>query len=94
MRVTRILPRFSRRTGGATITVIGENFGLSGSQPIVRINNVPCQRTYFAPQVCEHIAGLDDEVQIADLVAALAVCSLFETTILLLLKQRQQIHMA
>jgi len=51
VRVTRILPRFSRRSGGATITIIGENFGLSGSQPIVRINNAPCQRTFFAPQV-------------------------------------------
>eukprot|EP00281_Chroomonas_sp_CCMP1168_P025887 CAMPEP_0206226290 /NCGR_PEP_ID=MMETSP0047_2-20121206/8013_1 /ASSEMBLY_ACC=CAM_ASM_000192 /TAXON_ID=195065 /ORGANISM="Chroomonas mesostigmatica_cf, Strain CCMP1168" /LENGTH=1015 /DNA_ID=CAMNT_0053649369 /DNA_START=156 /DNA_END=3199 /DNA_ORIENTATION=- len=51
VRVTRVLPRFSRRTGGATITVIGENFGLAGSDPIVRINGRACQRTYYPPSV-------------------------------------------
>jgi hypothetical protein len=51
VRVTRVIPRFSRRTGGATITVIGENFGLAGSNPIVRINGKPCQKTLFPPSV-------------------------------------------
>lgn len=40
-------PRFARRTGGATITVTGENFGLTGSEPIVRISGRQCQKTYF-----------------------------------------------
>mmetsp|Transcript_25689 Transcript_25689/g.52345 ORF Transcript_25689/g.52345 Transcript_25689/m.52345 type:complete len:2398 (+) Transcript_25689:333-7526(+) len=47
IKVTRVLPRFSRRTGGATITVMGENFGLTGSSPIVRINGKACQKTMF-----------------------------------------------
>jgi hypothetical protein len=51
VKVTRVLPRFGRRTGGSIVTVIGENFGLSGSSPIVRINGRACQRTYFAPSV-------------------------------------------
>mmetsp|Transcript_32310 Transcript_32310/g.75480 ORF Transcript_32310/g.75480 Transcript_32310/m.75480 type:complete len:2927 (-) Transcript_32310:112-8892(-) len=51
VRVTRVLPRFSRRTGGSAVTVIGENFGLAGSSPIVRINGKPCQKTYFPPSV-------------------------------------------
>uniref|UniRef100_A0A7S0YYW7 Laminin IV type A domain-containing protein n=1 Tax=Hemiselmis tepida TaxID=464990 RepID=A0A7S0YYW7_9CRYP len=51
VRVTRVLPRFSRRTGGATVTVVGENFGLAGSSPIVRINGRPCQKTYFPPSI-------------------------------------------
>merc|ERR1719163_1034869 len=49
VKVTRVLPRFGRRTGGSIVTVIGENFGLSGSNPIVRINGRACQRTYYAP---------------------------------------------
>lgn len=51
VRVLRVLPRFSRRTGGATITVVGENFGLAGSSPIVRINGKACRRTYFPPSI-------------------------------------------
>jgi len=51
VKVTRVLPRFGRRTGGSIVTVIGENFGLSGSNPIVRINGRACQRTYYAPSV-------------------------------------------
>jgi hypothetical protein len=51
VKVNRVLPRFGRRTGGSVMTVIGENFGLAGSQPIVRINGKRCQRTDFAPGV-------------------------------------------
>ena len=51
VKVTRVLPRFGRRTGGSIVTVIGENFGLAGSNPIVRINGRACQRTYYAPSV-------------------------------------------
>ena len=51
VKVTRVMPRFGRRTGGSIVTVIGENFGLSGSNPIVRINGRACQRTYYAPSV-------------------------------------------
>eukprot|EP00292_Cryptomonas_paramecium_P001391 CAMPEP_0113729228 /NCGR_PEP_ID=MMETSP0038_2-20120614/42415_1 /TAXON_ID=2898 /ORGANISM="Cryptomonas paramecium" /LENGTH=2134 /DNA_ID=CAMNT_0000661011 /DNA_START=259 /DNA_END=6663 /DNA_ORIENTATION=+ /assembly_acc=CAM_ASM_000170 len=47
IKVTRVEPRFARRTGGATITIHGENFGLSGSDPIVRINNRRCQKTFY-----------------------------------------------
>ena len=45
--VARVIPRFARRTGGATITVTGQNFGLTGSEPIVRINGRECQKTYY-----------------------------------------------
>ena len=51
VKVTRVTPRFGRRTGGSIVTVTGENFGLSGSSPIVRINGRACQRTYYAPSV-------------------------------------------
>jgi hypothetical protein len=47
IKVTNVEPRFARRTGGATITVTGENFGLTGSEPIVRINGRQCQKSYF-----------------------------------------------
>jgi hypothetical protein len=54
VRVHRVEPRFSRRTGGDKITVTGENFGLLGTQPIVRIGGRPCKRTAFwePPQHC------------------------------------------
>jgi len=51
IKVNRVLPRYSRRTGGATVTVIGENFGLSGASPIVRINGRACQKTMLPPSV-------------------------------------------
>jgi hypothetical protein len=57
VRVLRVLPRFSRRTGGATITVVGENFGLAGSSPIVRINGKACQKTFFPPSVVRNDYG-------------------------------------
>ena len=57
VRVLRVLPRFSRRTGGATITVVGENFGLAGSSPIVRINGRACQKTFFPPSVVRNDYG-------------------------------------
>jgi hypothetical protein len=41
------MPRFARRTGGSTITVIGENFGISGTHPIVRVGGQACTRTQF-----------------------------------------------
>jgi hypothetical protein len=47
IKITRVEPRFARRTGGATITVTGENFGLTGSEPIVRISGRECQKTYY-----------------------------------------------
>jgi hypothetical protein len=45
--VHKVLPRFARRSGGATITVVGENFGISGTHPVVRVGGVPCSRTTF-----------------------------------------------
>jgi hypothetical protein len=48
IKVTRVYPRFARRTGGASITVEGQNFGLSGSEPIVRIGGRKCETTRFA----------------------------------------------
>ena len=45
VRVRQVLPRFARRTGGATITVIGENFGVAGTHPIVRIAGRACMNT-------------------------------------------------
>ena len=59
VKVTRVLPRFGRRTGGSIVTVIGENFGLAGSNPIVRINGRACQRTYYAPSVSRDESGFD-----------------------------------
>jgi hypothetical protein len=47
VRVKTVFPRFARRTGGATITVRGENFGLEGSTPIVRVGGLMCQRTWY-----------------------------------------------
>ena len=47
IKVTRVYPRFARRSGGASITVTGQNFGLSGSQPIVRIGGRQCETTRF-----------------------------------------------
>jgi len=47
VRVKRVYPRFARRTGGARITVEGENFGLEGATPIVRVGNMMCQRTWY-----------------------------------------------
>jgi hypothetical protein len=41
------MPRFARRTAGATITVIGENFGIAGTHPIVRVGGHACTRTQF-----------------------------------------------
>ena len=37
VRVRTVKPRFASRAGGARITVTGENFGLLGTRPIVRI---------------------------------------------------------
>jgi len=48
IKVTNIFPRFARRTGGASITVVGQNFGLSGSEPIVRIGGRKCENTRYA----------------------------------------------
>jgi hypothetical protein len=48
IKVTNIYPRFSRRTGGALITVVGQNFGLSGSEPIVRVGGRKCENTRYA----------------------------------------------
>ena len=48
IKVTRVYPRFARRTGGASITVEGQNFGLSGSEPIVRIGGRQCETTRYA----------------------------------------------
>eukprot|EP00960_Hanusia_phi_P070874 767419-Hanusia_phi.AAC.4 len=51
IKVKQVLPRYSRRSGGATITVLGENFGLTGSNPIVRVNGKPCRKTSFPASV-------------------------------------------
>jgi len=49
IKVTKVYPRFSRRTGGASITVVGQNFGLSGSEPIVRIGGRKCESSRYTP---------------------------------------------
>mmetsp|Transcript_4235 Transcript_4235/g.10192 ORF Transcript_4235/g.10192 Transcript_4235/m.10192 type:complete len:2463 (-) Transcript_4235:343-7731(-) len=59
VKVNRVVPRFGRRTGGSTITVIGENFGLAGSQPTVRINGRRCERTMFASGVVRDETNAD-----------------------------------
>ena len=35
--ITAVRPRFSRRSGGATVTVEGENFGVTGAGSILRV---------------------------------------------------------
>jgi len=57
IKVTNIYPRFARRTGGASITVEGQNFGLSGSQPIVRIGGRKCETTRFTASSHTGAAG-------------------------------------
>merc|ERR1711959_195407 len=47
VRVKTVTPRFARRTGGAKITVTGDNFGLPGSTPIISVGGRMCQRTEF-----------------------------------------------
>jgi hypothetical protein len=37
VQIFNIFPRFGRKSGGSKITVKGENFGLSGSQSVLRI---------------------------------------------------------
>mmetsp|Transcript_9722 Transcript_9722/g.32526 ORF Transcript_9722/g.32526 Transcript_9722/m.32526 type:complete len:2440 (+) Transcript_9722:200-7519(+) len=51
IKVKQVLPRYSRRSGGASITVLGENFGLTGSNPIVRINGKACRKTSFPASI-------------------------------------------
>ena len=38
VKIKTIFPRFARRSGGVTVTVTGENFGLTGSSTILRID--------------------------------------------------------
>ncbi|EKX32348.1 hypothetical protein GUITHDRAFT_121489 [Guillardia theta CCMP2712] len=49
VKISKIYPRYSRRTGGTWITVTGENFGLAGTKPIVRIDGRQCEATKFVP---------------------------------------------
>jgi hypothetical protein len=46
-RVTSVSPKFARQTGGATVTVYGENFGYPGSPATVRIGGLACQQTSY-----------------------------------------------
>ena len=46
-RVTSVSPKFARQTGGATITVYGDNFGYPGSPATVRIGGLACQQTSY-----------------------------------------------
>lgn len=46
-RVTAVSPKFARQTGGATITVYGENFGYPGAPATVRIGGLACQQTRY-----------------------------------------------
>lgn len=46
IKVDSIKPRFGRRSGGTIITVAGQNFGFAGAEAIVRVNGVPCQKSY------------------------------------------------
>ena len=43
VKIKSIYPRFARRSGGALVTVIGENFGLGGSASILRVNGMPAR---------------------------------------------------
>ena len=52
-RVTSISPKFARQTGGATITVYGENFGYPGSPATVRIGGLACQQTSYTYDTVE-----------------------------------------
>lgn len=45
--ITSIFPKFSRRSGGAVVTVTGENFGLTGSRSILRIGGKPAPRCSY-----------------------------------------------
>lgn len=56
IRVLRVTPRFARRTGGAVITVSGQNFGLPGSRPTVRIGGLQCQATNYVNDLIEDTA--------------------------------------
>ena len=47
--VYNIFPRFSRKSGGSTITVKGENFGLSGSKSIIRIAGKKSTFCWYPP---------------------------------------------
>jgi len=38
VKIRTIFPRFARRSGGALVTVVGENFGMTGSNTILRVN--------------------------------------------------------
>jgi hypothetical protein len=59
IRVLRVSPRFARRTGGALITVSGQNFGLPGSRPTVRIGGLQCQSTtYLNDRITETSLGV------------------------------------
>lgn len=44
-----IYPRFGRRSGGAIVTVRGENFGLTGSRPILRVAGRKSPRCWYPP---------------------------------------------
>jgi hypothetical protein len=55
VRVKTIYPRFARRSGGTVITVTGENFGLSGSRTILRVNGRPARGCQYP--ITEFIVG-------------------------------------
>lgn len=57
-----------RRTGGAVITVTGENFGLAGTEPIVRVDGQVCQKTWFPPS--KKITPLFGDVELNNKVRA------------------------
>ena len=49
IKINTIYPRFARRSGGAIITVTGENFGLHGSDTILRVNGRPARSCRYPP---------------------------------------------
>jgi len=69
VKISTIVPRYSRRTGGAWITVTGENFGLAGTKPIVRVDGRQCQDTKFVPSrvLVQLPSNIDDSTGLAAL---------------------------
>ena len=55
IKIKTIYPRFARRSGGTMVTVTGENFGLSGSSTILRVNGKPARSCSYP--TTEFIAG-------------------------------------
>jgi hypothetical protein len=45
--IKTIYPRFARRSGGVFVTVTGENFGLTGSNTILRVNGKPARNCRY-----------------------------------------------